>query len=285
MKRRQPNLPAARKRRGSGEEAERKRGFACQSAQPSGNPFSLRQGKRFRPSPSLKPQDRPPALQPPLPGPAAPPLRAHAGRQPGAGSAVPHPCTCWEPCAGTPQSGCPAAPASPGTPCRRKGSRRQSRWWCRGAPGSGAQRTAQTGSPPSGRDTGRSWAGSAQPCTAAAPRAAAGPSPHLEAGPLADALPAGPPGHGAHEGRHAVRVQPALPVHVEDVQLDQLPGRAAAHAEVEPRPAEGGHGAVRLRRSGVPPRPAPPRPPVLRYLLPFSYSVCAQSGRVHTLNS
>lgn len=61
--------------------------------------------------------------------------------------------TCWETCAGTPQSGCPAAPASPGTLCRRRGSRRQSRWWCRGAPGSGARRTAQTGSPPSGRDT------------------------------------------------------------------------------------------------------------------------------------
>ena len=61
--------------------------------------------------------------------------------------------TCWETCACTPGSGRPAAPASPGTPCRRRGSRRQSRWWHRGAPGSGARRTAQTASPPSGTDT------------------------------------------------------------------------------------------------------------------------------------
>lgn len=82
---------------------------------------------------------------------------------------------------------------------------------------------------------------------------------HLEAGPLPDALPAGPAGQGAHEGGHALRVQPALLVHVEDVQLDQLPGGAAAHAEVEPGPGGGAGGALSTAGPGA--RPPPRAPP------------------------
>lgn len=83
------------------------------------------------------------------------------------------------------------------------------------------------------------------PCTAGP---GSSPGSHLEAGALPDALPARAHGQGAHEGGHALRVQPALLVHVEDVQLDQLPRGAAPHAEVEPGPAEGG---------AAPPQPCP----------------------------
>lgn len=78
--------------------------------------------------------------------------------------------------------------------------------------------------------------------------------PYLEAGPLADALPAGPHGQRPHEGGHALGVEPALLVHVQDVQLDQLPRRTAPHAEVEPGPEEG-----QQRRLRVSPSPGSPR--------------------------
>lgn len=67
--------------------------------------------------------------------------------------------TCWGTCACSPGSGHPAVPACPGTQCRRRDNRRQSRWWPRGTPGSGARRTARTASPPPATDMERAGHG------------------------------------------------------------------------------------------------------------------------------